>query len=256
MLLLQSILILTAFVKSLGDERDGNGFFMERSFLSAGHNHDIHFALRNEEIRRRGLQSCSDLMPALQTVLNTLYGASNIECSCNSDGSSSYSCSSDGEICCEGNCFLFTDSGTFEDNFSSLTPLTEDVCFKYTNGTAFSGLIGSTRCVNSTYCSDGATVCSCTTSIDNEQCDSCTVCDSFAWAPGVQLAVQNCSNIPAAQNISFQCSQIDTPAELEAISRQLDLGTCSSASTMTTDALVMVGAAVFGVLVSKFAISF
>jgi hypothetical protein len=57
-------------------------------------------------------------------------------------------------------------------------------------------------------------------------------------------------------NVSFQCSQIDTPVELEAISRQLGLGTCSSASTMTTNALGMIGAAVFGVLVSSFAVQF
>lgn len=164
-------------------------------------------------LAHRNLDSCIEIRPAFENILETIYVVS-FDCSCTSN---MVSCTSK-RVCCGDFCGVINQSAAYS---SSGYPISETSCLTYDSDEV--GLLnGKTRCFDFDYCSSGTSICGCDARIDSSFCNNCSICRDFPFylPEGAEIAVTDCNNIPGGELTSYQCSDIDTWEELERIANR------------------------------------
>lgn len=166
------------------------------------HQHILGRSMLSSKFRMLQLD-CSLVAPFVETFLSELYGVG-FDCDCSS---TTVSCSSKGETCCDETCFTIQQSAVFS---SSGTPVSETSCTTFTGDSVLGEptLAGSRRCIEAQYC--GMKLCSCAATLDGNDCAACSICEDLPVAPELQLTTADCSNIAGGEAISFQCEDFDT----------------------------------------------
>jgi hypothetical protein len=155
-------------------------------------------------MHHRKLQSTCEL---LENGAKQLFaqGGIGLSCSCTSSYNTyELTCTTNKPECCGNICGYFKAAMEFSDASGRVTPVTESSCVEYTSG------INGTRCASASYCSSGTSICSCSVSLNDSPCQTCSPCkDSDDPIPGLVFLTYDCTNVPGGEQLlNYECKDV------------------------------------------------
>jgi len=162
-------------------------------------------------VERRANSIC-DTTSQVRDLLNQIYTGT-FSCSCNTSGSAStFTCTSNGALKCGDISARVSHVLYFEIN----SPQSEVVCHTFTSGVG--DWNGKAKCITALY--TGSTASSCTASVGDSACSSCSPCGQL-YGTQVEWMSIDCSNIPhnipedKSVIVKNTCSDLNDPEKMK-----------------------------------------